>query len=74
MLDSADVADDAEPEEAVCPCGGEVFDVAVGSALRDEGDVRWVSVGLRCRLDGVLGCYGDWKINHGPTDEIRINL
>lgn len=34
MLDSADFIDDAELVAAACPCGGEVFDVAVGFALR----------------------------------------
>ena len=43
LLDSDDVGDDAEPEECACPCGGEAFELAVGYALRDGGDVRWVT-------------------------------
>jgi hypothetical protein len=74
MLDSADFAEDATPEEAACPCGGEIFDVAVGFALREDGDVRWVSIGLRCRRDGVLGCFGDWNIDYSPTDQLRTSV
>jgi hypothetical protein len=40
--------------------------VAVGFSLRDGGDVRWISIGLRCLTDNTLGVYADWKINYGP--------
>jgi hypothetical protein len=70
MLDSADTAEVAVPEECACPCGGETFQVAVGFALRDDGDVRWVSVGLRCTTDGTLGVYADWKIDYSPTNAL----
>jgi hypothetical protein len=70
MLDSAEYIDDASPEECACPCGGEEFELAVGYALRDGGDVRWVSVGARCIRDGTLGVYADWKIDYGPTDHL----
>jgi hypothetical protein len=74
MLDSADHMEEADPGDAACPCGGEVFDVAAGFALRNDGEVRWVSIGLRCRNDGVLGCYADWKIDYSPTDQLRTNV
>lgn len=74
MLDSAQYADSANPGDAACPCGGEVFDLAVGFALREDGDVRWVSIGLRCRGDDTLGCYADWKIDYSPTDALRANV
>lgn len=67
MLDSADHLDDAELGRATCPCGGDRFDVAVGYALLDDGEVRWVSVALRCRVDGRLGVYADWKVDHLPS-------
>src|SRR5688500_5549055 len=51
MLDSEGYADDATPEVAACPCGGEEFEVAVGYALYSDGGVRWVSIGLRCVRD-----------------------
>ena len=67
MLDSADVADEALPEECACPCGNETFEVAVGFAQFDDGGVRWVSLGMRCRRDGTLGVYADWKIDYEPS-------
>ncbi len=70
MLDSAEYIDDASPEEVACPCGGEEFELAVGYALRQGGDVRWVNVGARCVRDGTLGVYADWKIDYGPTDHL----
>lgn len=70
MLDSADYLEDAELEDAACPCGNESFNVAVGFARRDDGDVRWVYLGLRCTKDGVLGCYADWKIDYSPSSHL----
>ena len=62
-----DHVDDCEFGEATCPCGGDLFGVAVGFSLLDDGEVRWVSLGLRCRSDGQLGVYTDWKIDYGPS-------
>ncbi len=70
MLDSAEFIDEAELEGVACPCGGEVFDVAVGFAFTAHSQVKWVSVGLRCKLDGVLGCYADWKIDYEPAGHL----
>ena len=67
MLDSVDYLDDAELGDAACPCGHEAFDVAVGFALRNDAEVGWVSVGLRCHNDGLLGVYADWKIDYSPS-------
>jgi hypothetical protein len=41
-----------------------------GFALHDDGEVRWISVGLRCLTDNTLGVYADWKINYGPSDHL----
>ena len=70
MFDSADYVEDASFADAACPCGGETFNVAGGFALRDDGEVHWVYVGLRCTRDGVLGCYADWKIEYSPTSHL----
>lgn len=70
MLDGADHEDEQDGDEAGCPCGGETFEIAVGYALRDDGDVRWVSVGMRCLTDGGCGVYTDWKIDYGPTAQL----
>ena len=70
LLDSRDYWEDANPDEAACPCGGEVFEIGVGFSLRDDGDVRWVYVGGRCVACGVLGVYTDWKIDYSPTEHL----
>jgi hypothetical protein len=44
--------------------------VAVGFSLRDGGDVRWISIGLRCLTDNTLGVYADWNINYGPSGHL----
>lgn len=67
VFDSEDTLDEAELDHATCPCGGETFNAAAGFALHDDGDIRWVYLGLRCVRDGVLGCYTDWKIDYSPT-------
>jgi hypothetical protein len=68
--DSAEFWDEADPGECACPCGGDTFAVAVGFSLRDGGDVRWISIGLRCLTDNTLGVYADWKINYGPSGHL----
>ena len=67
IFDSRDTLDQSELEGAACPCGGEVFNAAAGFALREDGDIQWVYLGLRCTRDGVLGCYTDWRIDYSPT-------
>jgi hypothetical protein len=59
VADSEDYLDEAELAECACPCGGEVFSAVVGFAMTESGEVRWISVGLRCVADGVLGVYAD---------------
>ncbi len=68
--DSEEYWDDAEPDDAECPCGGEQFEVGVAFSLRDDGDVRWITVGGRCVACGVLGVYTDWKIDYSPTGHL----
>ena len=68
IADSDDHFDDVDDvEQAECPCGNDVFTVATGFALDAAGEVRWVSVGLRCTEDGVAGVYVDWRIDYLPT-------
>ncbi|MFI7546561.1 hypothetical protein [Actinoplanes sp. NPDC049599] len=67
IADSAEYFADAELGECACPCGGEEFAAAVGFARHADGEVQWVSLGLRCLTDGTLGVYTDWKIDYGPT-------
>ncbi|MBG6134410.1 hypothetical protein [Longispora fulva] len=70
IADSAEYWTEADPGECECPCGGDEFTVAVGFALRDGQDVRWISVGLRCLTDNSLGVYTDWKIDYSPTEHL----
>lgn len=74
MLDSEEYWSDAEPETVVCSCGADVFDVAVGFSFRPDGSVRWVSVGIRCVADGVLGCCADWKIDYDPSRHLLARV
>ncbi|MFF3553152.1 hypothetical protein ACWD4V_08440 [Streptomyces tsukubensis] len=62
--------EDDEPGAACCPCGSGEFEVAVAFSLGDDGTVRWVTVGLRCAVDGFCGFYADWKIDYAPTDHL----
>lgn len=70
VADSEEFWEDADPGAAGCPCGGEQFEMAVAFSLTADGSVRWVTVGLRCRLDGVVAVFADWKIDYGPTDHL----
>jgi hypothetical protein len=66
IADSGQRLRDAEPGECDCVCGGETFAVAVGFAMTGA-DVRWVTVGLRCLTDDVLGVILDWEITERPS-------
>lgn len=68
--DSAEHWHGTDDDSCACPCGGEEFAVAVGYALFDDGDVRWVSVGLRCLKDNTLGVYADTKIDYSPSGHL----
>jgi hypothetical protein len=70
IADSSEFAADADLAECSCPCGGQTFNVGVGYALREDGEVRWISVGVRCVDDGTLGVYADWKIDYSPTGHL----
>lgn len=70
IFDSAEAAQEAELDDATCPCGDAIFNVAGGCSVRDDGDIDWVFVGLRCIGDGALGCYTDWKIDYSPTSHL----
>ncbi|WP_157372930.1 hypothetical protein [Agromyces sp. Root81] len=68
MLDSDDHLDEVEEVQiATCTCGGRRFRVAVGFAFADDGELRWVSIGLSCVNDGIAGVYADWKIDYAPS-------
>lgn len=67
MLDSGEHWGDAEPAELECACGADVFEVVAGFSLRADDELHWISVGIRCVSDGVLGYCADWKIDYSPS-------
>ena len=70
MLDGAEYIEDADLREVRCTCHAGSYNVAVGFAHREDGSIRWVSVGLRCTSCGVLACCADWKIDYAPTEHL----
>jgi len=69
--DSDEYWADAEPVKLVCVgCRGLVFEVGVAFSKREDGDVRWITIGERCVRCGILGSFVDWKIDYGPTDHL----
>ena len=75
LLDSEKYWEKSEPEDAKCPeCKKRQYNVAVGFVHRRSGEVKWIYIGNRCTSCGVLGSYGDWGINYGPTDEMEKNV
>jgi hypothetical protein len=67
IADSASSWPDSRPTTRLCPCGEKTCNLAVGYALRDTGDVRWVTVGSRCVACGMLGAFVDWKVSEAGT-------
>ena len=71
ICDSGDHWDEVDPGVIECPaCAGDVFEMAVAFSHRDDGDVRWITIGARCVGCGVLGAPVDWKIDYGPTGHL----
>jgi hypothetical protein len=64
---------DAELGECDCVCGGETFAVAVGYAM-SGADVAWVTIGLRCLTDDVLGVILDWEIAERPSAHLLAGV
>lgn len=60
--DSAEYLEDAELEEAECPCGSDALELTMGVSLYEgSDDVRWLYLGCRCPECGLTAVYGDWK-------------
>jgi hypothetical protein len=69
LCDSQEYWDEAEPEEWACvECGSHGCNVGVGFSLYDKGqDIKWLYVGTRCALCGILGCFAGWKVGSSPS-------
>jgi hypothetical protein len=68
--DSADYWADATPRKVRCLCKNTTFEIGVGFALRDQRDVKWITVGQRCIKCGILGSYVDWKVDYSPSTHL----
>ena len=72
ICDSGDYWAEAEPKTWECiECSGIGANIGVGFSLYEPGgDVRWLYVGVRCATCGILGCYVDWKVAYGPSNQL----
>jgi len=70
ICDSEEAWDAGEPTEVVCPCGLKFFELAVAFSHRDDGTVKWITVGQRCSGCGILAAAVDWKIDYSPTSHL----
>jgi ribosomal protein S27AE len=71
IADSGEYWDEAEPVKLSCrPCRGRIFEVGVAFSKRENGDVKWITLGERCVRCGVLGSFVEWKIDYSPTDHL----
>ncbi len=70
VCDSEEYVAEAELKPWRCKCRSDQANIGVGFSLHDNGDVRWLYVGLRCRKCGTLGCIADWKVQYGPSGHL----
>jgi hypothetical protein len=70
ICDSKEAWDAGAPEEVVCPCGVKFFELVVAFSHREDGTVKWITVGLRCVDCGILGSPVDWKFDYAPTSHL----
>jgi hypothetical protein len=65
--------DGVEPYSCV-GCGGHQANLGMGFATYDEAPdmdaVRWFYVGVRCMGCGILACFNQGKVGHGPAAEV----
>lgn len=74
IADSEEQSADANPKALVCPCRSRMFEVSVAFSHREDGTVKWLTVGQRCVKCGVLGAAADWKIDYAPTDHLYAHV
>jgi hypothetical protein len=68
ICDSEEFWADASPEEWKCiECGSTRTNVGVGFSLYEDGEVRWLYIGVRCAVCGILGCFAGWKVAYAPS-------
>lgn len=71
ICDSEEYWGEAAPVKWSCiECGeqAEACNIGVGFSLyADDGEIRWLYLGVRCALCGILGCFAGWKIAYAPS-------
>jgi hypothetical protein len=61
VADSEEYWADADAHPAKCVHSDARFEVGLGLCVRDDAWVRWMCLGLRCTVCGVLSSPLDWK-------------
>ena len=75
ILDSKDIWNECKYNKVFCPrCRNEAFNLKAGFVRRENGDAKWVYVGIRCCNCGSIGCIADWKLSVSPTTDIENNI
>jgi hypothetical protein len=74
VSDSADHWSNESPEQIECTCGSTAYEVSLGLFVKEEGWVRWMSIGLRCSKCGTLGSPLDWKSDAYLDDAAVIRI
>jgi hypothetical protein len=70
ICDSDEYSSDASPEQWKCECGSTSGNVGVGFSLYEDGEIRWLYLGERCVVCGILGCFAGWKIAYSPSKQL----
>ncbi|MGX5850497.1 hypothetical protein ACWGTO_25790 [Mesorhizobium sp. PL10] len=72
ICDSEEFWGESKPERFACiECGSEAANIGVGFSIYPNRDgIRWLYVGVRCSVCGVLGCFAGWKI--GTSDSMDL--
>jgi hypothetical protein len=72
ICDSEEFWDESKPERFVCiEYGSEAANIGVGFSIYPKrGGIRWLYVGARCSVCGVLGCFAGWKV--GTSDSMDL--
>jgi hypothetical protein len=68
--DSGMYWDEADITKFSCRCRARQFEMGVAFSRHEDGEVRWITVGVRCVKCGVLGSPVDWKIDYSPTGHL----
>ena len=76
ICDSEEYWDEANPKRWICVCGSDTANLGVAYSIYDEPDadrrpvIRWLSIGTRCHVCGILGCFAGWKVAYEPSHHL----